>query len=387
MKYFPLIWAALWRRKLRTWFTLISIVVAFFLFGMLQGVNLGIDGLYDLLTNERLRIAARANNGALPISLRREIAAVDGISAVSPVMVLPGYYQNPDTTVMALAVDIRAWHGTIYPQWELSEAGVAAMERTRNGLVAGRVTAEKYGWQIGDQVSIHTDDLAQADGNLAWTFELVGIYEIPRRPTWATNLFINYDYLNEARRDGKDVSGQYIARVEDAARYAQVATAIDERFANSASQTISRSEEDFVRTMLAQVGNISYLLNGIVGAVLFTLLFLTANTMMLSVRERIPELAALKTLGFTDRALLVMVLAEVLLLCSIAGAAGLGASAVIFPSLMEALGPQVGLEGMRIPPSVFGAGAVIAVLVALVSGLPPAVRAMRLSIVDGLANR
>src|SRR5690606_1697117 len=118
----------------------------------------------------------------------------------------------------------------------------------------------------------------QHDGSTAWEFEIVGIYEIPRRPNWATNMVVNFDYINEASAGGADQVQRYIARVADAQRYAQIATAIDERFANSASQTITRSEEDFVRTLLAQVGNISYVLNGVVGAVLFTLFFLTANT-------------------------------------------------------------------------------------------------------------
>jgi putative ABC transport system permease protein len=284
-------------------------------------------------------------------------------------------------------VDIRAWFGTIYPQFILPETGIAAMENTRNGLVVGSVVAEKYGLRISDRVPLEAVGTAQKDGSTLWDFELVGIYTIPRRPNWATNVLANFDFVNDARADGKDLVLQYITRIAEPERYAQVALAVDERFANSASQTLTLSEEDFVRTMLAQVGDISYLLNAIVGAVLFTLLFLTANTMTLSVRERIPELAVLKTLGFTDGAVLCMVMAEVLLLCLAAGAAGLGMSSLVFPQMMNALGPEVGLEGMRILPSVYLWGAAMAAVVAAVSGLPPALRAMRLNIVDGLVNR
>ena len=387
MKYFSLVWAALWRRKLRTWFTLFSIVVAFFLFGMLQGVNLGIEGLYDILNTERLRTAGRMSNNPMPLAHLQQIAAVDGITAVTPLTYLAGTSQGGDTLTVVLGVDVRNWFSVIYPQFILSEAGMTAMERTRNGIVVGRAIADDRGWKLGDHIPVKSLNMQQKNGAAAWDFEIVGVYEIPRRPQWATNVLANYDYLNEARVNGANTVQQYIMRIDDPARYAQIATAVDEVFANSSDQTLTLSEEDFVRTLLAQVGNISYLLNGIVGAVLFTLLFLTANTMTLSVRERIPELATLKTLGFSGTALLSMVLVEVLLLCLVAGGIGLGSSALAFPPMMKAMGPQVGLEGMRIVPSVYGWGAVIATAVALVSGLPPALRALRLNIVDGLANR
>jgi putative ABC transport system permease protein len=225
------------------------------------------------------------------------------------------------------------------------------------------------------------------DGSSVWEFDIVGIYTIPRRPQWATMVVANYDYINDSRAQGANKAQQYITRIADPERYAQLSTAVDELFANSSDQTLTLSEEDFVRTLLARVGNISYLLNGIVGAVLFTLLFLTTNTMGLSVRERIPELAVLKTLGFTGATLVALVLAEGLLLCLTAGGLGLGSSALVFPVMMKALGPETGLEGMRIPASVYGVGALIAAAVALVSGLPPALRALRLNIVDGLACR
>jgi putative ABC transport system permease protein len=388
MKYFPLIWAALWRRKLRTWFTLISVVTAFFLFGMLQGVNLGIEGLLDLMTTDRVRTRSR-NDGDMPLAHLQQIEALPGVTATTPINVVPGNALGETSLTVVLGIDVEAWFEVIYnPQFNLPKEALAAMQRTRNGIVVGKVTADDKGWKVGDVIPIQAFAIQnKSTGTNAWEFEIVGIWDIPNRPNWATNIFANYDYINEARAEGANASTQYITRIDDPAKYAEVATAVDELFANSPAQTLTMSEEDFLRTVLAQVGNVSYLLNGVVGAVLFTLLFLTANTMTLSVRERVPELAALKTLGFTDIALLVMVLVEVLLLCLVAGGVGLGASAGVFPVLMKTLGPNVGLEGMRIPGSVYAWGAGIAALLALVSGLPPALRAMRLNIVDGLANR
>ncbi len=387
MKYFPLVWAALWRRKLRTWFTIISVVIAFFLFGMLQGVNLGLDSLFNILSTERLRSSGRINNNQMPLAHLQQMKAVPGVKAVTPLTPVIGTYQEPGNVVLALGIDIDAWFNDIYPTMEMPKENVVAMQRTRNGVVVGKASADRYGWHTGDHIPLQALNVKQMDGSSAWDFEIVGIYDIPRAPQWATNVLANYDYINEARLNGKNLVQQYITRVDDPANYQKVATAIDELFANSANQTMTMSEQDFVRTLLAQLGNISYLLNGVVGAVLFTLLFLTANTMTLSVRERIPELAALKTIGFSDRVLLATVLVEVFVLCGVAGGLGLGASAVVFPKLMNTLGPYVGLEGLRIPVKVYLLGGGIAALVALVSGLPPALRAMRLNIVDGLVSR
>lgn len=387
MKYLPLLWGALWRRKLRTWLTLIAMTVAFFLFGVLQGVNLGIEGLYDLLGTERLNISARINNSVMPLAHRAQIAAVPGITAVSPLAAVPAVWLQTDAAVVALAVDARAWFTIIYPQFEAPPDAIAAMERIRNGAIVGKALAEKHSWKVGDRVPLQALAVPQNVGNPSWEFEIVGIYEIPRRPNWATNMVVNFDYVNAMRATGSDQVQRYIARVADEQQYAQIANAIDEHFANSSSQTLTRSEEDFARSLLAQVGNISYLLNGVAGAVLFTLFFLTANTMMLSVRERTPEFAALKTLGFNGLSLLALVLAEVLLLYLTAGVLGLGSAAMVFPRMMSALGPEVGLEGMRILPAVYGWGLLIAVLAAVFSGLPPALRATGLRIVDGLANR
>ncbi len=389
MKYFPLIWGALWRRKLRTWFTIISVMVAFFLFGMLQGVNLGLDGLFDILSTERLRSTGRINNSPMPLAHLQQMKAVPGVKDVTAVAPLIGTYQEPGNVVLVLGIDVEAWFKDIYTTFKLSdpETTLAALQRVRNGAVVGKKEAERFNWHIGDHIPLQSLNVKQLNGSSAWDFEIVGIYDIPRAPQWATNVLANYDYINEARLNGKNLVQQYITRVDDPANYQKVATAIDELFANSANQTMTMSEQDFVRTLLAQLGNISYLLNGVVGAVLFTLLFLTANTMTLSVRERIPELAALKTIGFSDRVLLATVLVEVFVLCGVAGGLGLGASAVVFPKLMNTLGPYVGLEGLRIPVKVYLLGGGIAALVALVSGLPPALRAMRLNIVDGLVSR
>jgi putative ABC transport system permease protein len=267
---------------------------------------------------------------------------------------------------------------------ELSADQKAAMLRTRNGAMVGGRLAERFGWKVGDRVPLTAIAPANKDGTRNWVFDIVGIYEMDERG-WATNMFVNYDYVNEARADGKDRMFQVILRVADAAPSGQVAQAIDEMFANSPNQTSTQNEKDFLQGVLAQIGDISFLVNAIVGAVLFALLFLTANTMMQSVRERIPELAVLKTLGFSDTSVLVLVLVESLLLSVFAALLGLLAARAMIPVAMSRMSSDLG--GVAMPGWVFAWGAAMAVVLAIVSGLPPAMRAGRLKIVDALAGR
>lgn len=388
MKYFVLIWAGLWRKKARTLLTFLSIVTAFFLFGMLQGINLGIDALTDqFLDTSRLRISNRVNrNGALPLAHVTRIAAVQGVAHVTPLVALVGTYQQPSNVVVSLAVDVEAWC-KIYPEFKVPPEQLNAMLRTRNGALVGAVTAEKYKLKVGDRLPLQSFNLVNSDGSRAWEFVVVGIYDIERAHDFSTNPLLNFAYVNEARVAQKNTAMQIIVRAVDPNKFTVIAPAIDELFANSADQTMTQNEKDFIQSTMSQIGDINFFVNGIVGAVLFTLLFLTANTMMQSVRERIPEIGVLKTLGFSNATMLTLVLAEALILSMLSAAVGLLVASIVFPLLMKGMGAMVGLQGLRVPPAVFGWGAVLAVLLALAAGFPPAWRARRLKIVDALTGR
>src|SRR6185437_8817724 len=203
---------------------------------------------------------------------------------------------------------------------------------------------------------------------------------------WASNIWVHYDYVNEARGAGKDTAMQFMVGINDARQAAKISQAIDDAFANSPAQTTTQNEKDFVESLLRQIGDISFLVNGIVGAVLFTLLFLTSNTMAQFVRERIPELAVLKTLGFSDSSVQWLVVAESLALSVLAALLGLGIASLILPRITSLLSSQ-GIGPMHLGPVVVGAGVAAAVLLALVSGVLPARRARRLDIVAALAGR
>jgi len=385
VKYLYLVWAALRRRPVRTFLTLLSVTTAFFLFGVLQGINVGIDGVFKLLNTAHLDVMSRVSlTDPLPLSHLSRIAAIPGVAHVTPLNALAGTYQRPNDLQVVLGVDIDALT-KIYENIKIKPEVVEAMRRTRTGAVIGRSLARKEGWKIGDRIPIHSINMSNKDGTTNWVFDIVGFYDM-NQAEWATRFWANYDYINEGRSTGKDTVVQFLVGINDAGQSAKVAQAIDDTFSNSPNQTTTQNEKDYVESLMRQIGDISFLVNGIVGAVLFTLLFLTSNTMAQSVRERVPELAVLKTLGFSDGSVQWLVLAESLALSILAALLGLGVASLVLPAITSLLSSQ-GVGPMHLGPVVVSAGVATAVLLALVSGVLPARRARRLDIVAALAGR
>jgi putative ABC transport system permease protein len=385
VKYLPLIWGALRRRTARTLLTFLSIATAFFLFGTLQGVNVGFASVMRLLNVQHLIVMSRVSlTNMLPLAHVARIAAVPGVTGVSPMNFVFGSWQRPTNIEVIIGADVPTLM-QISGEMTVPPAELATMQRTRNGIIVGQALAQKLGWKIGDQIPIKSLSVKQKDGSATWIFQVVGLYDIPRNPDWAVRIWGNYDFINEARATDKNTAIQIYVGIKDSSKSAQIAQAIDDTFADSSDQTLTQNEKDFISSIMSQIGDISFLVNAIVGAVLFTLLFLTANTMAQSVRERVPELAVLKTIGFTDSGVQWLVLTEALILSVAAALVGLALAALVLPRVISL--PAQGIGPMHVPGFVFGAGLGVAVLLALVSGVPPAARARRLHIAAALAGR
>jgi putative ABC transport system permease protein len=378
MKYFPLIWAGIWRKRTRTIFTLLSIVVAFLLFGLLQGVDAWLSGAIEGSRVNRLYTVSRISFiEPLPMAYLSQIEAVPGVDKVSFFHWFGGYYQDPKQNVVSYPIDpARAF--AVFPDWKVDKAAIDKMIRQRDAAIIGAQVAQRFGWKVGDRVPLKTQIWTKKDGSNNYDFEIVGIFTGPQQ-----NLFLlNWDYFNEARSFGQNNIGWFALSIKDPTQAAQVSRAIDALFANSPNETKTQTEKEFATAQIKQIGDIGFMVNAIVGAVMFTLLFLTGNTMMQSVRERIPELAVLKTVGFTDGMVTALVLAESILLCVFAALIGLGLAALAFPAF-----GNIGIGKVSLPAVVLLSGTAAAVLLALVSGLPPAWRAKRLAVVDALAGR
>jgi len=382
MKYLPLVWAGLRRKPARAILTCLSILIAFLLFGLLQGINQGMAFLIRDMHLDRLYVMNRIS-GTMPQPIARlqQIADVSGVRTVAHWTYFAGFFRDARNQIPAIATNVPEMFA-LYPELRVPKEQLEAMARTRTGAIIGRSLAQRFGWKVGDRVPLGTTIWPQRDGSRTWQFDIVGIFDAASTtPVYPNAFFINYDYFDEARSTGNGLVHIFIAGLSDPTQAAEVSKRIDAMFANSDAETRTRDEQSYARTQLRQIGDIQLIANSVVGAALFALLFVTANTMTQSIRERIPELAVLKTIGFSDRKVLALILAESAVLCVIGAAAGLIVASLIFPGLSQMFGM------VSLPAVTVATGLALAILVALLSGLAPASHAKRLSIVDALAGR
>ena len=383
MKYLHLVLSALLRKKTRTGFTILSLAAAFLLLGVLQAVNSVLAGGADFLGANRLISQSRVSfTQPLPMRLLPQIEAVPGVRRVGHSQFFGGIYQDARNFFPQFAVDPQRLRDT-YPEWVMSEDEWRAFRSTRSGAIAGKQLAERFGWKIGDIIPLTSFIWTQTDGSRAWEWQLVGIFD-GRDQEWSDRaglMYLNYGYFDEARSGGKGLAGVFVVQVADPLQAEAVAATIDARFENSTDETKTQSEQEFQLGFLRQLGDIGFIVNAISGAVFFTILILTGYTMSQAVRERIPELGVLKCLGFTDRNVLGLVLAEALVLCAIGAGLGMTAALLAINNL------PAEYSAVRIGGDVWGFVAASVVALAVVTGLPPALHAMRLKIVDALAGR
>ncbi|HEX5530932.1 MAG TPA: FtsX-like permease family protein [Methylomirabilota bacterium] len=386
MRYLPLLWAGLFRKKTRTILTLLSIVVAFALFGLLQAVQVAFESGADAADAKRLLTTARYSIiEPLPMAYQRRIERVPGVVGVAYADWFGAKYQNESNAFPVFAVDPTRYLD-MYPEFTIPRDQREAFAKTRTGAVAGKRLADRFGWRVGQKLPISSEIHPKTDGSMNWEFDLVGIIdaEDPAVRGNTDMVLINVAYFDEARQIGKGKTGWYIVRVADSTQARSISASIDTLFMNSPDETKTQPEKEFAIGFAKQIGDIGALVTRILLAVFFTILILTGNTMAQSIRERIPELAILKTLGFSDGKVTALVLAEAVLLLILGGAVGMGAAGAAMPALN-------GSTGGRFPPLFVGPetwllAAAIAAVVALVIGLPPALRANRLKIVDALSG-
>jgi putative ABC transport system permease protein len=384
MKFLPLVWAGLWRKRVRTVLAMISVAIAFWLYGTLDGVNAAFDDVLVSMTSDvRLRTQSRQNmRVGLPLAHRARIEAVPGVRDVGLVSFVGGLYRDSVDLVGVSAIDIERVDSS--GSFDIDPAQIEAMRRLRTGAIIGPELVQRYAWKIGDRVTVRSPTWAKTDGTNDWTFDIVGVYGIPEGAFPADgNFWINYDYFDEERVFSKGTVQFYTLRVHDADRAAAIAAEIDALFANSADETLTQSERDFFGAQVERVGNIGFIVNSIMAAVLFALLFVTGNTMMQSIRERTPELAVLKTYGFSNLAVNLLVFAESALLCVTAAVVGLVTAALLFPTMFDAMG----VAPVPMEKGVLVGGVAVAIALAAVSAWVPTWRAQRLNVVDALAGR
>jgi putative ABC transport system permease protein len=380
MKYLPLVWAGIWRKTSRAILMLLQIASAFLLFGLLQGLNSGIKQAIAKTHSDRLYVGSSVSLGVpVPISLLPQIKAVPGVKYATPLVQFPAIYQKQGQGIPMNGVDPEAFFG-MFSDYTVSKGAVEALRNNRTGVILGSIPAKRYNLKVGDRLVLQSQ-VPRKDGTNAWAFDIVGIFDVPAQPNGANAAVVNFDYLNEARLADRDTSLLYIALAESPARAGAIGKAIDAKFANSTYETRTQSEGDLVSSQLQRIADIDLIVGGIIGAVFFALLLATGALMMQSIRERVPELAVLKTLGFSDGLVMTLILVEAVLFCVFSAMVGLGLAAVILPAAKSV----IGLTSM--PAVVFLAGSGFAIALALIGGSVPAWRGLRLQVAEALAGR
>jgi len=385
VKYFGLIWRNVWRKKIRTSLTILSVLVAFLLFALLNALGQAMSGGGAMTGAVRLVVIDKVSLiNFLPLSHKNKIAQIPGVAVVSQQSWFGGFYQDPKNQFPQFPV-VPDEYFALYPEFVMPEEQMEAWKNNRTGAVIGRDLAELYGLKVGDRIPIQSTIFTRKEGGRTWEFDIEGIFDTTDPKGGTALLLFRHDYFAEANTFGDGFVGWYTLRLAEGADPVEVANAIDLQFANSPNETETSTEAAFAASFAKQFGNIALIVTMILGAVFFTLLLVAGNTMSQSVRERIAELAVLKTLGFKDGTVLGIVLTESVLIMAMGGLLGV------------ALGWLAGLAigsamAMFVPGGIVVSTEIVLLAVALMigagvlAGIFPALKAMRLSIVDALAR-
>jgi putative ABC transport system permease protein len=380
MRFLPLFWSGIWRKPGRTVLIFFQVSVAFALFGMLQGLKTGVDHAVAAARADLLIVHSRVSflADSLPSGAIEQIKSVPGVKLVAPVDIFGANYQKPTEGLGVVAIGlVKDWPSAF--TYTIAPGYLAAFEKLRTGTLVSDVLAEKYGWKVGERIPLMSNT-AQLSGSTNWAFDIVGTFSDSDIGGGRFIILINLAYLEEARALGKGTVQHFNVAISDPKQAVTVADEIDRRFANSPQETKTESLQELAQSQMQAIGDMNFLIRAIVSAALVALLFATATMMIQSVRERTLELAVLKTLGFTDRAVFLLILAEAMLLCIAAAACGLGLATAVLPLAARFV------SGLTMPKIVIAIGLGLAVVVALISAIVPAALAGRLKVATALAN-
>jgi putative ABC transport system permease protein len=383
MSLFGLIWANLFRKRTRTTLTVLSVMIAFLLFMLLRSISAAFEGGVFVSGADRLSVGAKYSMiESLPFSQGQQILALDGVEKITHTSWFGGTYQDPKNFFAQYPVEPDAYFD-IYDEYTVEPPGaLEKFQSQRTAAVVDIGLAERYGWKVGDVIPIIGTIYSKKDGSDLWEFELVGTFSEDGEGSQFPLFLFNYDYFYEAAAFGQGQIGGWTVKVNQPERINEIAGEIDAMFENSSNPTKTATEDEMGRDFAKQLGDIGFITTMIMSAVFFTIILLTGNTMAQALRERIPELAVLKTLGFKDGTISMLVLGEAIILCALGGLLGVGLAFLIGPGLSESLQGLIG--SFEVNAGIAFEALVLMLLTGVVIGLIPAISAKRLAIVDAL---
>ena len=389
MNDFDLVRKNLFRKPLRTTLLIISIFMAFLIFGMLASFNVALENAsVNGAASNRLVVANKINfTQPLPIAYVNRVASVPGVTAISHYSWFGAYYQDQRTSrFVGFAVDPDTYTRVYADTIKMPEAQRLAFVKERTGVIVGKSLADQYGWKLGQTVPISSNIWTKADGRRTWDMKIMGIFTGPK-PTDPTGaLYFHYDYLNEVRTFGRDTIGNIAIVTASPDLNDKVAKTIDAAFANSPFETSTVDEKTFSRAFIKQAGDLNVIITFVVASAFAAILMIVGTTLVSAVRERTKEIGVMKTLGFSSPRVLRMVLGESLLLSTLGAGLGLGVSAVVLAGLSKS--PLASNFGdLSMAPIVVISGISLAIALGLVTGTIPALTALRMSLVDALGRK
>lgn len=387
MNNFILIWRSVWYRRGRTILTLLSTAAAFLLLGILQGAGYTLTHPTPGFGSDTLVITSKASYGLpLPYAYLRDIAAAPGVGLAVTGDHIAGYFRDPKNPVRANAIDpADVYFELMHDEVSVSAEDLKRFKETRTGALVGPVIAQRFGWKVGDLITVHANgNYVQRNGSVDWTFTVVGIEQIkdPRElQQFGNDIRFQYAYLDEARALGRGKVALFLVKPQPPMTDGQLAKEIDARFANSSAATRTVPLKELILILVKQLGDVGFIVSSISAAVLFTLVLMLGNVMMHNIHERTPQFAVLKAIGFSDRRVALLVAAESATTCLLGATVGVAAACALLPMMKQV----VDITGVSYSPLTLLPAVGVAVALAIAIGLIPAWRAQRLQIVDALA--
>ncbi len=365
--------------------TILSVFIAFVLFGLFNALNNAFSADSKLAGVDRLVTIHKISlMKSLPVNYLSRILDLPGVNNVAHATWFGGYYQDPKNQFPQFPVN-----GDNYLK-VMSEIKISQKERvdwlnTRSGVLIGKNIAENYGLKVGDRMPITTTIWEKKDGSKNWDFTVSGIFTGQNREIDTNRVLFHHRYFDEARAFGNGTVGWFVIKVSDSNLTPEVAKAIDLEFANSSAETKTSTEKAFAESFAKQLGDIGAVSTLIIAIVFFTMLLVTINGMVQSVNERIPELAMLKTLGFSGNRLFSLILIEAVIIILLGGAPGLITAWFTVASASSRI--SAFLPGLFLSYESFILGLGLAVFIGMVVGIGPALQVKRLTIIQALGRR
>ena len=352
------------------------------MFGMLDALRTSLSQAINLAGADRLMLLSKVNvTVSLPRAYFEKVKATPGVRAAVPFTWFGGVYKDSKNQIQVQVTEADEIMA-VYPELKLKPAEFEAWKRDRQGVIVGPTLANAYGWKVGQRIPIRSDIWRKADGSDTWQLNIVAIYETSGTGIDRASAFFHYDYFNESLQYGKDAFSWMVIRVANPDESDALAARLDSMFENSPSETKTSTERVMIKQFLDQVGNIGLILVSVIMAVFFIMLLVTANSMVQSVSERINEIGVLKTLGFSGPSILTLVLLESLFLTFAGGLVGLALAWLMTGAMGDAIKDYFPV--FRLSAGTLLTGIALMVAFGIVTGMWPALTAMRLKIVDAL---